>query len=256
MSAWSIQVALAALLKHHAKPVPLRFPTWFKEASQVASMAYRKLVHAPGFTQFFAQATPLDVLEFSRMGSRPTRRTGTNTLTDLRAIPFALCQSQSRMNITAWYGIGKMLQYLKEVHPKQFHHFSEHLQEYPQVAFVLTNVEMAIKSASMEWATAYAHLVSDSRISEPIIQQIQAEYTVAVQMLTEVFKQPFEVRRPRLALTVAKRKVMLDVLHDRQLAWLSAWRKDAAQQTKKSESELMATLMTINAISNGLRGTG
>ena len=33
--------------------------------------AYRKLLDAPGFIQFFRQATPIDAIEQSRIGSRP-----------------------------------------------------------------------------------------------------------------------------------------------------------------------------------------
>ena len=48
---------------------------------------YEALVRSEGFMIFYSQATPIDALENSRIGSRPARRTGKRTLKDLRAIP-------------------------------------------------------------------------------------------------------------------------------------------------------------------------
>ncbi|HEX8911995.1 MAG TPA: phosphoenolpyruvate carboxylase, partial [Humisphaera sp.] len=59
-----------------------------KRLAETSRAAYRRLVEAPGFFQFLRQATPIDVLEKSGIGSRPPRRTGTATLDDLRAIPW------------------------------------------------------------------------------------------------------------------------------------------------------------------------
>lgn len=49
---------------------------------------YQQLITGDGFMDFFAQATPIDVMEQLRIGSRPARRTGRQTLADLRAIPW------------------------------------------------------------------------------------------------------------------------------------------------------------------------
>jgi phosphoenolpyruvate carboxylase len=51
---------------------------------------YRNLIETPGFINFYGKATCIDVLERSKIGSRPARRTGTRTLQDLRAIPWVL----------------------------------------------------------------------------------------------------------------------------------------------------------------------
>ena len=49
--------------------------------------AYRQLLEADGFIDFFREATPIDVIESSRIGSRPSRRSGQRNHSDLRAIP-------------------------------------------------------------------------------------------------------------------------------------------------------------------------
>jgi len=252
MSSWSIQNALGALLDHNANSNVYELPEWFARATQVASEAYRTMVTMPEFAGFFSNVTPLPVLEFARMGSRPTRRTGANTLADLRAIPFALCQSQSRFNITAWYGVGQMLQQLAIQSPV---HFSQ-LRDYPQIEFILTNVEMALKSASLDWMIAYSELEPNVALRAVIMGPIMQEYQLTSRLLDQVFGSPFEERRPRLARTIAKRKDMLDVLHRFQIFALKEWRREKKHHGPDEDMWTLTVLMTINAISNGLRGTG
>ena len=49
-----------------------------------------RVLDAPGFMQFYRQATPIDTRnKQSQSAPRPSRRTGQATLDDLRAIPWA-----------------------------------------------------------------------------------------------------------------------------------------------------------------------
>ena len=64
----------------------------------------------PGFTDYFWQATPIDLIEHLRIGSRPARRQQSNDVRQLRAIPWVLSWTQSRHMLSAWYGIGQSLE--------------------------------------------------------------------------------------------------------------------------------------------------
>ena len=44
---------------------------------------YNALTRHPSFIRFFEMATPIDVIESSKIGSRPSRRTNQRTLTRL-----------------------------------------------------------------------------------------------------------------------------------------------------------------------------
>ncbi|MEK7751755.1 MAG: phosphoenolpyruvate carboxylase, partial [Acidobacteriota bacterium] len=74
-----------------------------------SAQAYRSLVETDGFVAFFRQATPIDAIERTRIGSRPPRRTGKQSLDDLRAIPWVFSWSQARFHLPAWYGVGTSL---------------------------------------------------------------------------------------------------------------------------------------------------
>ncbi|MEZ4985708.1 MAG: phosphoenolpyruvate carboxylase [Saprospiraceae bacterium] len=67
---------------------------------------YVSLMQHPHFITFFSQATPIDAIEHNRIGSRPSRRTGKRSLGDLRTIPWVFSWSQSRFNLTSWFGVG------------------------------------------------------------------------------------------------------------------------------------------------------
>jgi phosphoenolpyruvate carboxylase len=64
------------------------------ELSAKSREAYRVLLVHPGFIDFFRTATPIDALELSRIGSRPSRRSGRRSLADLRAIPWVFSWTQ------------------------------------------------------------------------------------------------------------------------------------------------------------------
>ncbi|MBV8842356.1 MAG: phosphoenolpyruvate carboxylase, partial [Bryobacterales bacterium] len=78
----------------------------FEEVAAESRHVYRELIDAPGFIEFFSQATPVDAIESSHIGSRPARRTGRRTIQDLRAIPWVFSWSQARFNLPGWYGMG------------------------------------------------------------------------------------------------------------------------------------------------------
>ena len=84
------------------------------ELSESSRNAYRALLGMEGFIDFFRSATPIDALELSRIGSRPSRRTGQRSLADLRAIPWVFSWTQSRYYLPGWFGIGTALHRLQK----------------------------------------------------------------------------------------------------------------------------------------------
>ena len=71
---------------------------------------YRDLVYGhPGFERFFEQATPIEEIARLRIGSRPTRRGGSQRIGELRAIPWVFSWTQARIILPGWYGLGSAL---------------------------------------------------------------------------------------------------------------------------------------------------
>jgi len=224
------------------------------EASQIA---YRKLIEAPGFIDFYRQATPIDALEHTRIGSRPSRRTGKPSLADLRAIPWVFSWNQCRFYVPGWFGVGSGLQHLADHHDSAFRSMRDRLRSSPFLYYVLTNVESSIASTDLDLMRAYADLVEDEELRNRLFNMIWEEWTRTRAMLHELRGQPTAQRRPRMLKTLQLRAEALRLLHVDQIKLLQRWRL-ARKEGREADAEAMLPelFLSINAIASGLRTTG
>ncbi len=215
-------------------------------------VAYRKLLEAPGFIDFYRQATPIDAIEKSRIGSRPSRRTGKASLEDLRAIPWVFSWNQSRFYVPGWYGVGSALDALEQNSPEAYKAIKDNLQTTPFLRYVFYNIESSISSSDEKWMRTYAGLVQDAELRKRILGQILDERTRTAQHLEKLFIRSLPERRPRFYKTLTERDIPLAALHKKQINLL--------QQARASETADAATtdnlLRVVNAIAAGLRTTG
>ncbi len=216
--------------------------------------AYRALLEDEGFMEFYREATPIDVLEASSIGSRPARRTGTRTLDDLRAIPWVFSWSQSRFFLPGWFGVGSALEALRREHPEDFAELGRMLPAWPFLRYVLTNVETSHASADARIMERYAGLVHNAEVRERLLGVILRELELTRETVASLFGRSREERRPRFARTIEKRADALLALHDRQIGLLAQWR--AAGRGAGAENLLIDLLQTVNALAGGLRTTG
>lgn len=219
---------------------------------------YEELIACDGFMEFFAQATPIDVMEHLRIGSRPSRRTGRRTLADLRAIPWVFSWNQSRYLLPSWYGAGTALSKLKELHPDLFALICADISRFPLLRYLFMNVELALLQADQELMHAYADLVEDHLIRVSLMQKIDEEFTLTGNLLRQLFPEPLIERRPMQSAAMNLRKAPLAVLHRQQIKLLREWRKTKeidgnSDMANKLLSELF---LSVNAIASGIRNTG
>jgi phosphoenolpyruvate carboxylase len=218
---------------------------------------YQHLTGHPHFMSFFSQATPLDAIEESRIGSRPSRRTGRRTLGDLRAIPWVFSWSQSRFNLTSWYGVGTALGLLRDQAPGDFERLRELERHDPLVRYILTNVDTSLAATDEEIIKAYAELVSDLECRGAVLGLILAELQRTRTMMAVLIDEPMEARRANHFFSTRLRAEPLGDLHRYQIALLRRWRTEkAAGESDVAELSLMELLRSINAIANALGGTG
>lgn len=74
--------------------------------SKIVQDSYKELLTDVSFQQVASLATPYDFLNLLKIGSRPTKRTGKGKFT-LRAIPWILCWTQTRLLLPIWWGVGR-----------------------------------------------------------------------------------------------------------------------------------------------------
>jgi phosphoenolpyruvate carboxylase len=244
-------VARTSLLHSRApstSPHPLE-ETWEKVAKQ-SYQAYRALVETEGFVPFFRASTPIDAVEQAQLGSRPSRRTGAESLEDLRAIPWVFSWSQARFHLPGWFGAGSALAWLKHESPDHWHKLCAESLRWPMLRYVLHNIEASLMMASPRMMKLYAALVPDAPLRTMFLDKILAEFQLTTDILAELLGAPASQRRRRLALAIELRKDALDQLHHDQVRLLAKWRAQPDDETRE------ALLLTVNAIGMGQKMTG
>ncbi|MDA7887817.1 phosphoenolpyruvate carboxylase [Akkermansiaceae bacterium] len=219
--------------------------------------AYRGLLEADSFINFYRTVTPIDALETGVFGSRPSRRTGkAASLADLRAIPWVFSWTQSRFYLPGWFGVGSGLE---AIGPEAYQQIKDALPHFDFLRYVFTNIESSLNSANRETMKLYADLCPDKDLSSRLLGQILAEYEKTRNLVHDLFGREFNSRRPRMEKTLALREVPLQVLHDQQISLLKNWRADGSpveSEDGRFDRKFLALQLTINAISSGLRETG
>lgn len=236
--------------------------------SNASRDAYQGLLATEGFALFFRQATPIDALENSSIGSRPARRNAafddTSTphtvafdIGSLRAIPWVFSWNQARFYLPGWFGVGTALEMLQGKDGEAFQKLSRDLSSWPFAYYVLTNSETNLASTDFEIMKLYAGLVEDSATRKRIFGVIGEEWHRTREMLSRLRGAPADARRPRMNKTLGLRADALRILHEQQIELLKKWRGlREAGKTEDAENLLPDLLLSINAIASGLRTTG
>jgi phosphoenolpyruvate carboxylase len=218
---------------------------------------YSNLLETEGFLTFFREATPIDVIEESRIGSRPSRRTGQPALADLRAIPWVFSWSQARFYLSGWYGVGSALERLLSEQPRQFGLLASHLYTWAPLHYALSNAATCLAAADPGVMHEYAMLVADPRIRDEFLGRITAELSRSTRMLERIYGGPLADRRPNIDASLRVRRQPLRVLHRQQIELLHRWRALGRHGDDEGAAALLpALLLTVNAIASGLGATG
>lgn len=222
----------------------------------LARKTYRKLLDHPNFIDFYTKATPIDVLEQSKIGSRPARRTGQRSLDDLRSIPWVFSWSQSRYNLTGWFGMGAALEEFQKQYPEDFEQMKKLAKEWPFLKYRLIQIESNLLNADTAIMKKFADLVEDPKVSKELTELILTDYETCLQSIANIMEEPLEARRISKLENIRLRKDALRILHEIQLDYLTKWRKLEDADSEKSNQYLLQLLLLVNALSGGLKSTG
>ena len=124
-----------------------RFVKSFKTLVNRANEGYRRLVTAENFPAFVKATTPYQFLSDLKIGSRPSSR-GKSAEFRLRAIPWVLCWTQTRVLLPSWWGVGSAWKSLNDSEKLELIHCYDHsafFQSYMKIlGFTLAKVELGV----------------------------------------------------------------------------------------------------------------
>ena len=217
---------------------------------------YSELLKNEHFLEFYQQATPIDVIEESKIGSRPARRTGKRTFSDLRAIPWVFSWGQSRFHITSWYGVGSTLEKMRDEFPEKYKQLKELIPTSQFVRYVLTNIDTSLASTDVEMMKMYAQLVTNDTVRNNVLKLLLSELEKTRDLMQELLGRPMNERRKNHFYSTGLRAEALDILHKNQIKNLKLWRNPELTDPVEKDKLLKELLISVNAIANAMGTTG
>lgn len=147
----------------------------------VSQTAYTKLINSKGFLDYFQQASPVEELASLKIGSRPARRFGANSLDDLRAIPWVFAWSQNRHLITGWYGFGSAIDSFLSIRGPSGQKLLRQMFRHNEFfRLVVDETEKTLFQADLGIASEYSSLVEHEQTRNDILRSIRSEYEKSV----------------------------------------------------------------------------
>jgi phosphoenolpyruvate carboxylase len=221
---------------------------------QAACAAFRGLVEADGFADWFARISPLGEIGGLRIGSRPAKRglsaSPAMDLNDLRAIPWVFAWSQTRINLPGWFGLGSGLAAI-EADPDGTGVLRRAYREWPLFGVLLDNAEMSLAKTDRPIASRYLALGGRDDLTALVL----AEYDLTKRLVLAVTGHDrLLADRPVLSRAVALRDPYVDALSYLQLRALAALRDPSDDQDRERVERLL--LLTVNGVAAGLQNTG
>ena len=217
---------------------------------------YKNFIETPGFINFYSKATCIDVLENSKIGSRPARRTGTRTLKDLRAIPWVFSWNLSRIALTGWYGLGEALKILKEQKPEEYSLLKQSANHWKFFKFLMIQTETNLILSNLEMMKQYASLDEDASERDLFMNKLLTDHENGFKLVEELFDEPASKRRNSQYDNLKWRNDKLSVLHLLHIKYLKIWRSLNDEDHLEKGKLLNKLLSLTNALSSGLKNTG
>ncbi|MDQ3270378.1 MAG: phosphoenolpyruvate carboxylase [Pseudomonadota bacterium] len=260
----NLEQTTGAVLRASLRPRPPepREGAWRTIAAKLAldsRRQYRALVYEnPDFPAYFRAATPVDVIERLRIGSRPSKRASGNGaaagVESLRAIPWVFAWSQNRCGLTAWYGVGTALSDALERHGRDA--LAEMARDWPFFAALVDDVEMVLATSDMAIFERYSRLASElpdgdlhARLHPGIVAEFRRTRDAVLAIKDE---KGLLASDPRLRQSIRLRNPYVDPISLLQVDLLGRWRAAGSPE----DARLHALIATVNGIAAGIQNTG
>jgi phosphoenolpyruvate carboxylase len=251
-------VLLGTQAAHAGAAVPAAWRAAMEAMSAAGGEAYHRLVHDdPEFLVFWREATPIDEISNLKLGSRPTYRRATQSVGDLRAIPWVFSWMQSRFNFPGWFGLGTALDAVLARGPAGRRLLRTMYREWTFFQSLIDNAQLTIRKADLGIAALYADLVDDARIRRRIFGLLKAEFArTEAAILALTGQKQILGREPVLRKSVQLRNPYIDPLNYLQVDMLRRLRTGEKLPAAEREAIRAVIELTINGISGGLKNTG
>jgi len=228
-------------------------PEWHTMMQVIADTSknvYQTLVfETADFYEYFRRATPIDLIERMRIGSRPSSRRGGQGVNDLRAIPWVFAWTQCRLILPGWYGLGSGLAEAASQFDDEA--FSSMFREWYFLRALIADAEMVLAKADLGIAEIYSGLADD--LHDEFFPLLEKEFLLTRDLIlkysghTELLEGDRTLQR-----AIMLRNPYVDPMSLMQVDLLRRWRAS----DREDAALLEALLASVNGIAQGLQNTG
>ncbi|KNX39196.1 phosphoenolpyruvate carboxylase [Luteipulveratus halotolerans] len=223
------------------------------DLAALAREAYADLVHrTDGFVEYFKTSTPVAEIGALNIGSRPASRKPTEQISDLRAIPWVMSWSLSRVMLPGWYGTGSALEQWVGGDADRLKTLRGYYERWPFFQTVISNLAQVMAKSDLGIAERYSRLVPDEALRERVFGKIVDEHERTVRMVQEVTgRDDLLWDNAALKRSVFNRFPYLEPLNHLQVELLHRYRSgDESEQLRRG------ILLTMNGLATALRNSG
>ncbi|MGI9117280.1 MAG: phosphoenolpyruvate carboxylase [Gaiellales bacterium] len=204
--------------------------------------AWRGLLDDPDFPAVFLRTTPIDLADDLKLGSRPARR-ASGDASGLRAIPWVMAWTQTRVLVPAWFGAGTAIE------TGDLAVLRAMRDGWPQFRAIVSALEAALFRTDLSFADDYAAIGGDPAALR-IWGAIREEHARAERAVLAVTGEArLYERRPELRERLDHRNPWIDPLSALQTELLGRLRAD-------DETVRQPLLTTMAGIAAGVQSVG
>jgi len=243
-------VALATALPEHRGNDKPEWHDMMQCIADASRETYQELVfRTPRFYDYFRLATPIDLIERMRIGSRPASRRSGEGVENLRAIPWVFAWTQNRLMLPGWFGLGSGLKFASERFDNDA--FREMFREWYFMRAMTADAEMVLAKSDLGIAKIYSELGGE--LHDEFFPMIQKEFELTRDLILEYSDHDSILDGD----TTLQRAIMLrnpyvDPMSLMQVDLLKRWRA-----TNCEDQALLDTLLaSVIGIAQGLQNTG
>lgn len=238
------QLLSGALLAALRDPVDEAAGTWATEMEHLAATsraAWRDLLDDPAFVETFVATTPIGWVDDLNLGSRPARRAQADPAS-LRAIPWVMAWTQTRVLLPAWYGAGSALG------AGDLPRLQAMWRRWPPFRAMISSLEAALFRTDLSFVDGYLdlHRTPDAvRIWNAVIAEHERTREAVLAITGEEI---LYERRPELRDRLRHRNPWIDplsALQTRLLADLEAGRTEARQPLLTTMAGIAAGIQNV-----------
>ncbi len=184
-----------------------------------------------------------------KIGSRPAKRTNTERIEDLRAIPWVFAWMQSRHNVPGWLGVDALQNVPLAALQQMYKHWNF-------FRAMVDNIQMITAKADMEIAQEYAGLVEPEELRLWTYTVLREHFEQTRKLLIRITGQRHILdNNATLQRSILLRNPYVDPMSLMQVELLRRLRKGKLSDAQRQELE-ETMFLCINGIAAGLRNTG